>query len=66
MAKHRSSDYCKQLEIAESMGCTIRKNNDKYTILAPDGVTMYMGHQGEAGVCKLKSFNRKIEKMIKQ
>jgi hypothetical protein len=64
MSKHRSTEYSKQLDIAVSLGCKVIKNNGKYTILAPDGVTMYHGHNGEAGVCKLKSFNRKVEKMI--
>jgi len=64
MSKHRSSEYCKQLEIAISLGCSIIKNKNKHIILAPDGVTMYIGHQGEAGVCKIKSFNKKIKKII--
>ena len=64
MSKHRSSEYSKQLDISILLGCEVIKKNGKYTILAPDGKTMYIGHNGEAGVCKLKSFNRKVKKIV--
>jgi ABC-type uncharacterized transport system permease subunit len=64
MSKHRSSEYSKQLDIAILLGCEVTKSNNKYIILAPDGKTIYHGHNGEAGVCKLKSFNRKVKKMV--
>jgi hypothetical protein len=61
---HSSPRYTEQLDIAISLGCVVEKKNNKYIILAPDGKTMYIGHKGEPGVCKIKSFNRKVKKMV--